>query len=473
MLELCNYIFYNYPDLKNRIARWQLLSLLDKNEDKIIIVKENGKFKGSALYVKLTDETLWKLEWGFIDIKNPDDIKQMLSEKGNNIHFLYVLADNFKTIRKGLREAIKKENPKNVSWYNEERIKFFSIKNSSRRQVKILFVFYPLFVKFNHGIALLSSILKNKGIDAVLSMPETERQIKVDLDIHKPDYVGFSFVTDEEYKRSVPFIRLAKKLGYRILVGGVYPRREEINNSDIDYVCRGEGENLADFLLYRDTSIFDEQQLCKNINNLPLLDYELFGRNIWYKRDLPFLKNKYVIPYYTSRGCPNQCSFCAVRYQPKGVRIKNNFIEELEYLKNKYKPDAFFIGDELLPYYNKEWREQFSKLNYPFFAYIRADIEPQYLEFLAERGLKITAFGIESGNEKYRNEILNKNLYDKDIYRTIDLCKMLGIIYIPFYMRNTPEETEEIKQDTINMHNITGGMIWEYDELKKQEIVYK
>src|SRR3990167_6281695 len=132
MLELCNYIFYNYPDLKNRIARWQLLSLLDKNEDKIIIVKENGKFKGSALYVKLTDETLWKLEWGFIDIKNPDDIKQMLSEKGNNIHFLYVLADNFKTIRKCLREAIKKENPKNVSWYNPEMTKFnkFNLKRS-------------------------------------------------------------------------------------------------------------------------------------------------------------------------------------------------------------------------------------------------------------------------------------------------------------------------------------------------------
>src|SRR3990167_2572207 len=128
MLELCDHILRNYPKLTNRIARWQLLSLLDRNEDKVIIVKENGLIKGSALYLKLTDETLWKLEYGFIDLRNPEIVNQMLKERGDNIHFLYVLANGVRTILKGLREVIKKENPKTVSWYNPEMTKFNKFK---------------------------------------------------------------------------------------------------------------------------------------------------------------------------------------------------------------------------------------------------------------------------------------------------------------------------------------------------------
>ena len=79
MLELCNHIYENYPDLKNRIARWQLLSLLDRNEDKVITIRENGEIKGSALYLRLTDETLWKLEYGFIDLKNPEVVSKVFS----------------------------------------------------------------------------------------------------------------------------------------------------------------------------------------------------------------------------------------------------------------------------------------------------------------------------------------------------------------------------------------------------------
>jgi len=133
MLEICDYILENYPGLKNKVARWQLLSLLDKNEDKIIIVKEDNKFKGAAMYAKLTDETLWQLEYGFLNISNPDTINRMLQETGNNIHFLCLIADGVKTILKGLREVIKKENPQTVSWYNPEMTKF----NKFKREVQL------------------------------------------------------------------------------------------------------------------------------------------------------------------------------------------------------------------------------------------------------------------------------------------------------------------------------------------------
>ncbi|MDI6732317.1 MAG: hypothetical protein QME16_00090 [Planctomycetota bacterium] len=123
MIELSKYIYENYPGLKNRFAYWQILSLLDKNEDKVITVKDGDKFLGAAMYARVTDDTLWKLQYGFMKVDNPQDALQMLSEKGQNIHFLYLLAGGAKIILRGLREVVRKENPKTISWLSPDMSK--------------------------------------------------------------------------------------------------------------------------------------------------------------------------------------------------------------------------------------------------------------------------------------------------------------------------------------------------------------
>ena len=132
MIELCDYIYHNYPGLKDKVAYWQLLSLLDRNEDKVITVKEGDKFRGASLFVRISDDDLWKIEYGFLDLTNQENIAKLLNGSGDNIHFIYVLADSMKTILRGLREVIKKENPKTVSWYNPEMTKFnkFNLRRS-------------------------------------------------------------------------------------------------------------------------------------------------------------------------------------------------------------------------------------------------------------------------------------------------------------------------------------------------------
>ncbi len=130
MIELARYIYKNYPGLKDKVLLWQLLSLLDKNEDKVIVVRENTVLMGCGMFVRISDEQLWKLQYGFIDLTKPNEIQELLNSKGENIHFLYLLADGIKTILKGLREVIKKENPKTVSWFNPSMTKFhkFTLK---------------------------------------------------------------------------------------------------------------------------------------------------------------------------------------------------------------------------------------------------------------------------------------------------------------------------------------------------------
>lgn len=331
---------------------------------------------------------------------------------------------------------------------------------------RILFTFYPLYVRYNHGLALLSALCEEKGIDTDLYILDDVQRFTDYVTSRKATHIAFSCVTEHDYKLCLPFMKAAKGLGCILYLGGVYIRRGLPSDAPVDYICRGEGETLPDFLLYGDDRLFTEKMLCRDINALPLPNYELF-KNIPFERGTPFLEGKKVLPYYSSRGCSYKCSFCEVQGQPRALRFRCQVQDDLRILSEVYSPDIFFMGDELLPYYNERWRDSWGDFRHPFTAYIRADISEESLLWLHDRGMVGCAFGIESGDERYRNEVLNKNLTDKDIYRTVGLLKKLDIKYAAFYMTNTPQETFAIRAKTCRMAQEIGGYpyIWEYENL--------
>lgn len=335
--------------------------------------------------------------------------------------------------------------------------------------IKILFSFYPLFVNYNHGIALLSAICKQRGIDTELYMLDESMDFERYLQNSKPDMVGFSCVTEQDYLLSLPFIRIAKESGFLTMLGGVYPRRGlPLFNNDIDGICRGDGEGLPDFLIDGNTQLFAANMVWGDLNDLPLPDYELF-KNIPYNRELPFLTGAKLLPYSSSRGCPFKCSFCETRFQYPQVRIRTRVEEDLTYLVGKYNPDAIIFGDELLPYYDQGWKDSWENFSYPFVAYIRADIKEQDLRWLYDRGLSGCFFGVESGNENHRNNGLNKCLTDHDLWCTANLLREMQIPYMASYMQNTPGENWKLKAETMKMSKEIGGypVFYQYTDLAR------
>lgn len=335
---------------------------------------------------------------------------------------------------------------------------------------KILFCYYPLKVHYNHGIRLLTSILRGKGIEVFVLELGQITDIRNVIEEIKPDFVGFSMVSSGEYNFCLPFMREAKKTGIPVLVGGVYVRRGAfIDPNAVDYVCRGEGETLADFILTGNNDLFDNPMVHENLDSFPMPDYS-YLTGYEFDRDVPFLKGLRIIPYHSSRGCPFNCSFCEVKFQPKRIRIKTTAREDMDYLNGVFNPHLFHIMDELLPYYDSGWCKRFDGNKYGFIAYIRPDISRDKLLFLIENGLRVPVMGIESGDEKYRNEVLNKELKDDDIYRTVNILNQNGLPYVLFYMMNGPHETEEIKGKTLGMARGLGGypVIWEYEDLEKR-----
>lgn len=127
ILSLANYVYKNYPAIRDKVEFWQLLSLLDRNEDKIVFIKEGNEFRGAAFYLRLCDDNFLKVIMGEYDLSNPEHIHYLLTDKGDNIHFIYCVG-SMRPILKGLRKMIKYEKPMSVSWFKPDMEKIHIVQ---------------------------------------------------------------------------------------------------------------------------------------------------------------------------------------------------------------------------------------------------------------------------------------------------------------------------------------------------------
>jgi radical SAM superfamily enzyme YgiQ (UPF0313 family) len=331
---------------------------------------------------------------------------------------------------------------------------------------KILFAFYPIYVSYNHGIAVLSSLCRKCGIDVDVYLLDNVDKFNTYINENEFSHIAFSCVTKYDYLLSLPFMQVASDGGRTTMLGGVFPRLPVQLHAPVDIICRGEGEMLPLFLLEQYTGLFRSQELYPDLNRLPMPDYELF-QDIAYDRVLPFDLAVPALPYSSSRGCAFRCNFCAVSLQPAGVRIRTKVEEDLKLLTDKYNPGVIHFLDELIPYYNEEWRESWGDFQFPFVSYIRADITEKQLRWLKDKGLAGCFFGIESGSEEYRNKVLGKNLTNKQIYNTVEQLKEMGVPYMASYMRGMPGETWEMQADTLELADTVSGysIFYAYENL--------
>jgi radical SAM superfamily enzyme YgiQ (UPF0313 family) len=158
--------------------------------------------------------------------------------------------------------------------------------------------------------------------------------------------------------------------------------------------------------------------------------------------------------------------FCQIRLQPR-ARVRTKVAEDLGQLIDRYHPDWVFISDALLPYWSQAWKDSWQDLRVPFVGYIRADIKPDHLDWLIDRGMIGTGFGIESADETHRNMVLKKAISDDEIERTVRHLKARGAWFVPFFMTGTPGETFDHRVKTARMARTMSpySITWAYEEL--------
>jgi len=180
------------------------------------------------------------------------------------------------------------------------------------------------------------------------------------------------------------------------------------------------------------------------------------------------VKKEKIAGYLASRGCPYNCSYCSNKIIRKRMNISKYsdrffsveyVINELKEIKEKYGIKIFRFDDDILPI-NIEWFRKFitrykQEINIPFYCNLRFNlITEEVLSLLKNAGCYQVLVGLESGNEKYRKEMMNRNISQKMILDKMKLINSYGLKLYTFNIIGGPEEKPEFILDTIKTNAI-------------------
>jgi radical SAM superfamily enzyme YgiQ (UPF0313 family) len=335
-------------------------------------------------------------------------------------------------------------------------------------------------VNENIGVMSIAGMVKTAGHDVDLILTDEHPDYLKLIENYNPDLIGFSFMTGNRKWAFSTAKKIKEKTGKPIIFGGVHPTLfpEDIDFSYVDYLCVGEGEYALTELMDGITSGSD----CSRIKNLwvkngdeiiknPVRDLiqdfdtlPLPYREIYYKyafiRDLPIKR------FISGIGCPYQCTFChnpmhikMFKGHGKFVRKKTvaRVIAEIKDVKDKYVLKRVHFSDDLFVL-SKTWVKEFleayrREIDIPFSCNIRIDrVNEEMIRDMYESKCWGMSFGIESGSDRVRNEILKKKLKEEDIVNNSRIIKKYGIKLIITNLMGLPDETLEEAFQTVEIN---------------------
>lgn len=340
------------------------------------------------------------------------------------------------------------------------------------------------------GPMVLSAALKARGHEAdVLVEGEEGRGFQDAVGRAGADVAAFSIMSGLHQWAADTALEVKRRHGLRVIAGGphctFFP--EFVEEPGIDAVCRGEAEDaLADFLDQIDqgrdgtgvpgfwvktaSGVAREElyPLRPDLDELPPPDRTLYARRY---PDLAGGSGAEVMP---ARGCPYSCSFCYNKlirglYKGKGPYIRRHspgrVLEEIRALKaarGARLTHLSFVDDLFVQ--DRPWLEDFlgryaREIGLPFMCSVRANLVDETLvDLLARSGCRMVSFGVESGDERLRNEVLGKKIAREQIERTARLFTARGVVFSTFNMFNLPGETLEKARETLRLNQALGPL---------------
>ncbi|MBI5741896.1 MAG: B12-binding domain-containing radical SAM protein [Nitrospirae bacterium] len=287
----------------------------------------------------------------------------------------------------------------------------------------------------------------------------------------------------KRYNRDVP-----------IAMGGTHPSalpERTIMEEDVDYVIQGEGAYTVEGLLrcmkgkgdiknvkglwYRGAGGASFTSPAELINNpdeelenyawdlLPDIrnyrahnmhcfqDFEKSGKD-----DFSDVRTPYVA-MNTSLGCPYSCSYCCINavFGKPGIRYWSleRVMSWIDTLVNRYGVRNIRLDDELFllsPARIERFCDLITERGYDlnFWVYGRVDtIRESLLKKLKKAGVNWICLGIESANEKVRQDV-NKNIR-RDVKHTVQMIQSHDIYVLGNYMFGLPEDNMDTMRETL------------------------
>lgn len=332
------------------------------------------------------------------------------------------------------------------------------------------------------GIYSMSAVLKKGGHETFIVDATSAKAVFKAIKRLKPNVLAIS-TTSGRYKF---FKKLAVQVKSEfknlfIVVGGIHATvlPESMLTEGIDAICRGEGDYV----------------LLELVNKLESGNDYFGTKGFWFKRGDEIIKNPVapliydldslpfgdreitdVYPYcykisvgvfITSRGCPFDCTYCCNSpvknlYGEDSVRFYRDYspsriVEEMKEAVKKYNYRRLMLLSEILGV-RKPWLVEFTELyrkhvGIPFWCLQHPNlVDEERVEMLKEAGCKMIVLGIESGNQELRKNMLNRNITDEQLLKSINIIHKYGIKVQSANVLGLPGSNLKLDVETVDLN---------------------
>ncbi|MBI5205831.1 MAG: cobalamin B12-binding domain-containing protein [Nitrospirae bacterium] len=341
-------------------------------------------------------------------------------------------------------------------------------------------------VWLNVGFVYIAGSLRAAGYDPVyydaMSHWHNYEDIGKRIESERPDVVATTAFT-AEIVDALKVLKLAKEINSNIItvIGNVHPTfcYEEMlkdGSTPVDYIVRGEGEETMVDLMnvlssggdlsrvrgiaYRDNGNIvatPARGFMKDLDALPLA-WDLVDWPIYTYRTM---ENSRLAIVSSSRGCSQQCSFCSQQlfWERKWRgRSAENFVGELEFLRDTYGVNVVMISDETPTLNRKRWNRVLDLLiernvGTKILMETRVDdilrdedIMPKYKEAHIDH----IYVGVEATTQETL-DIFKKDIKVEQSKKALDLINEHGIVSETSFVLGMPDDTKEKIRDTVEL----------------------
>jgi len=290
---------------------------------------------------------------------------------------------------------------------------------------------------------------ENKNIDQIIDLIKNKKPNVIGITSMTPQLQG-TLELSQNIKKHFPNIPVFLGGPHISADPGFIKRHQDF----FDFAITGEAEiTFLDSL----KKLFAKKKIPLIQSSLPLQDLDLLP--FPNKKLIDRKKYKKTESMMFSRGCPFHCYYCSRPSISNIVRYRSaqNLISEIKKCypfcqgNISFQDDTFTMNrDKVINLCQKIIQK---KLKIHWDCNTRIDlVDFELLKIMKKAGCYQINFGIESGNEKLRRDIINKGVFsNQDIQQVFSWCKKIRIKIACYFMIGHPTETKKQLQDTQNM----------------------
>lgn len=328
------------------------------------------------------------------------------------------------------------------------------------------------------GPAFLVGIARADGHEARMlriGPEESLLSVRARVEASAPDLIGISMTT-RQWLRGREVAKAVRPLGVPLIAGGLHATfspEAVLAEPGFDAVCLGEGEVPFAALLRHLAA--GGQITDARLPNVWVEGgaHPGLGPPVERIDDIPFMARDMlderwgVVHMTTQRGCPFPCTYCAARMYDElydGIgkygrrRSTESVLRELDVVRAAgalsyviFLDDTFTIHH---PWVFEFAREFPSRIGVPFSIHARAEtMNPKLIEALAAAGCRHVVYGVESGSERVRREVMKRPVTNDRLIEVFQRTKEAGILVTANYMMGVPGETPDDLRATMELHH--------------------